>query len=117
MIENNRQLLQRVIGVPLVSRGSVAGAMIGVAISAPIVQSPGRVGFVFVNLSVNTIYLTPVGDPSATRGIRVGPGGGTVRCWVLEDGEAVGWEWRAIADAAGSSYFLLETLIQLVPEV
>ena len=103
-------LLKKQLGVTTYERISAAGVTVGVAASRVVRQNPNRVAFVFVNLSVNSIYISPIITPSATRGIRVGPSGGLLRVVWDEDFSLTGYEWNAIASAAGSEYFLIELL-------
>jgi len=106
-----RDLLQARLGVrttPFVNR---AASSIGTTAGQTFRQDPSRVAFLFVNLSLNRIYLTPAGVPSSTNGIRVEPNGGSLAVLWEEDGEMVAWEWRGIADGAASSFFALEAII------
>ena len=100
----------------MVSVASVDGVTLGVAAAQALRQNPTRLAFLFVNLSPNVMYLTPLGTPSAAKGVYVGPNGGSFSVLAEEDGEVVAWEWRGLAVAAASPYFLLETLLLPGPE-
>ncbi len=103
-------LLKKSLGVTTYERISAAGVTIGTTAARVVRNSPNRVAFVFINLSVNSIYIAPIITPSATRGIRVGPSGGLLRVVWDEDFSLTGYEWNAVASAAASEYFLIELL-------
>lgn len=71
-------------------------------------NNPNRVAWVIVNLSLNDVFILPAEDPSATKGIRLGPSGGSASANWLEDMELVAWEWKAVASGAGSAILVLE---------
>lgn len=112
MIRNVRDYLDARRGVHMVAQASADGVTLGVAAAQALRQNPTRVAFLFVNLSPNVMYLTPIGTPSAAKGCYVGPNGGSLGLLAEEDGEVVAWEWRGIAGAAASQYFVLETLLR-----
>jgi hypothetical protein len=111
MIRTCREYLQGHIGAPVEARASAAGSTLDTASAQILRQDPRRIGFTFVNLSANEMYVTPVGAASATNGIRVGPSGGSVNVQADDDGEMSAWEWVGIATAAASNYFILEQLL------
>jgi hypothetical protein len=111
MISNVRDYLEARLGVRTDTRVSADGVTLGVAAAIVFRQDPRRLGFSFVNLSPNIMYLTPVGTPSATKGFYLGPNGGTLGMNILEDGEIVAWEWLGIAGAPASPYYTVEALL------
>lgn len=92
---------------PVVNRGSPAIAAVA---SRLMIQDPDRLGFLVVNLSVNDVYMMIDGNVSATRGIKIGPNGGSIATIWFEDFEIVAWEWFAIAPAGASSVLVIEYL-------
>ncbi len=81
---------------------------VGLAAARVLRQNPDRLGFNFVNLSVNDMYLGPFPDVSATKGIKVGPNGGSLATIWIEDFESVGQDWFVIATAAASNLLMIE---------
>lgn len=103
-------LLARTFGVKVIARPSAAGLTVGVASAQVLRQNPNRVGFTFINLSPNTIYLAPGAPASSTYGISVGANGGAVSVVWYEDFVLCGYDWQALATAAGSAYLVVELL-------
>lgn len=101
-------LIAEKLGTRGFPRASAVGLTIGTTVAAVIPNNPNRIGLVFVNVSVNTIYLVPVGTPSASFGIQLGPSGGTMVLLWEEDFHLTGWEWLAVASAVSSGYFYVE---------
>lgn len=69
-----------------------------------------RLGFTFVNLSVNDMYIGPFADVASSKGIKAGPNGGSIALVWFEDFEIVGREWFAIATGAASNLLLIELI-------
>ena len=106
-----KELLESKLGVRTYTRINRATSTVGVAVQRVLQNSPNRVSAVLVNLSVNTIYVSPDGIPSATHGIRLGPSGGSLVLKWDEDFSLCGYEWNALATAAASDIFIIEQLI------
>lgn len=111
---STRGLLQRRIGAALSSSVNRVVSSVGAAVVTVLKQDPSRVQFLFVNLGANTIFLAPLGTPSANNGILVAPNGGSVVLNWEEDGEVVGWEWQAVAPVGNSAIMCLETILERV---
>ncbi len=105
-----QDLLEQQYGTAFTTRTSDPGAVIGAAAAQLMREDPSRIGFRYVNLSPNAIYLHFVNTVSATQGIQVGPGGGSLGVSFREDGILPGLEWFHVALAAGSAYVLIEYL-------
>jgi hypothetical protein len=106
-----KELLEAKLGVRTYTRINRATSAVGVAVGRVLLNSPNRVSAVLVNLSANTIYVSPDGSPSATHGIRLGPSGGSLILKWDEDFSLCGYEWNALASGAASDIFILEQLI------
>lgn len=106
-----KELLEKQFGVRTVNRINRDATTVGIAVGRVLRNSPNRIAAVMVNLSVNTIYVSPDNAPSATRGIRLGPSGGSLILKWDEDFSMCGYEWNALASAAASEIYILETLI------
>lgn len=100
------------LGVRTSPRVNRVAASVGATAAQVLRQDPNRASFLVVNLSLNDMYLGPFRDPSSTKGIRLGPSGGSLAVWWAEDGEVVAWEWWIIATAAASAYLIIENLIE-----
>ena len=66
-------------------------------------QDPQRVAFVVVNLSANTVLISPGADVSATSGIALNPNGGSVTMLWRDDLHLPALEWFVIAPAGVSA--------------
>lgn len=73
-------------------------------------NNPDRVGLTIINLSVNNMYISPVSGVSSTKGIEVPSNGGSVSMNFRDDGELPGFNFYAVASAAGSGIYVLETI-------
>lgn len=70
--------------------------------------NPDRLQLTFINLGANIIYLFVDPSVSASRGIYLAPGGGSVILTAEEDGELVGYPWWALAATAVTNIFSAE---------
>jgi len=103
-------LITRLLGVPTRTTRSPTVFQIGVAVGQVLKQNPNRVGAVIVNASANTVYVAPFNSVASTRGVRLGPSGGTLALVWFEDFHSVGWEWFAVADGAASDVYVQEVI-------
>jgi len=71
--------------------------------------NPDRFHWLVINLSPNEVYLGFDEDVSSTRCVLLGANGGFASMSVDEDGEVVTWEVWAVAAAAGSAIYVIET--------
>ncbi len=71
-----------------------------------------RLAATITNLGTNPVFMTPDGAPSTTRGVRIGPNGGSVTLLWDEDFNTVGMEWQGVTDAGTSDLFVLEILVE-----
>lgn len=105
-------VIRKEIGVPTIDVVSPVGATVGVASARLLGQNPNRLAAIIINLSANDIVLAPNRAATLTSGILLAPGGGSMSLLWKRDFDLVGYEWQAIAAAAGSSVFTLEMLTQ-----
>lgn len=83
-------------------------ASIGVTAQRLLRGNPNRIAFLYINLSVDTHYLRFGAAPSATNGIQVGPGGGSVRVFYIDDFDLPAYEWNVLGAAAGGAFYCVE---------
>jgi len=107
-IRTLQELLTKQLGVAVSPVVNPLVSQVGLAVTRVLGNNPNRVAAVVTNLSLNRIYISPDRSPSSSHGIRLDPNGGSIVLLWNEDFSLVGWEWNAIADAAGSSIFVLE---------
>lgn len=75
-----------------------------------------RLGFVFVNLSVNDMFIGWFPDVSSSKGARVGPSGGSAVAIWEEDFLVLGAEWFVVATAAASALYYTEYIATSGPK-
>jgi len=75
-------------------------------------QNPNRVAAVVVNLSSNVMFISPSGDASTSKGIRLGPNGGSVSLTWRDDFTLPAKEWTIVSDTGTNNLFSLEVLTQ-----
>lgn len=66
---------------------------------------PERVLLVFVNLSLNVVFLAPSIQVSTSRGIRLAPNGGFLSMNAREDGILQTLQWFAVTDVGSATVF------------
>jgi hypothetical protein len=108
-------LVREELGVPTFLSTNRVTATVGVAAEQVFRQTPARVWLFIVNLSLNTVYVGPFNNPSATRGIQLNPSGGFMQLDYREDMDLVGYEWFGVATGAASAVLCLELLTQNEP--
>lgn len=74
------------------------------------ISDADRLGFLVVNLSVNDVYILTDAGVTTTRGIKIGPNGGSISTVWFEDFELVAWEWFGVAPIGASSILVVEYL-------
>lgn len=75
-------------------------------------NNPKRLGFVFVNLSANTIYVAPDTDAAADHGILLAANGGSVNMSWREDFNLCALNWYGLATGANSDFFAIEIIVR-----
>lgn len=74
-------------------------------------NNPGRTNLTIVNLSTNTLYLSPLDTASTTNGILLGSGGGALTLNYWDDLIQPTLEWHAVASGSSSAVFVIEAVI------
>ena len=105
------QLLRAQLNLDGFTRENPESTVIGVAAEVVARNNPNRAALLIVNLSVNDMYARPRVAPTASAGIRIGPGGGNMVIRWDDDFELPTAEWQLIATGANSAYYLLEFLL------
>lgn len=106
------KMLQALFGARVRLNKNPLVTQIGVAATQILSSNPNRMGFVFVNLSAVSMYISPFNTVSATEGIWLAPNGGSVSLVWDRDMEACTSEWWALAGGAAAACYLLEYLNQ-----
>jgi hypothetical protein len=74
-------------------------------------NNPRRIGLVVMNLSTNGIYVRPQMEASATAGIALVAGGGSLSMNCIEDFHLPALEWHAVASGGGSAIYSVGIVI------
>jgi len=74
-------------------------------------NNPGRTNLTIVNLSSNTLYVSPLNAASSTNGILLGSAGGSLALNYNDDLIQPALEWHAIASSGSSAVFVLEAFL------
>ena len=72
---------------------------------------PGRTNLTIVNLSSNTLYVSPINQASSTNGILLGAAGGSLALNYNDDLILPALEWHAIASSGSSAVFVIEAFL------
>jgi len=104
------ELLEKRFGIRTRSVPNPLVAAVGVAAIQVLRNNPDRVGFIFLNLSVNIIYLSPLPTVAVNAGIQLAAGGGGVAMVWDTDFELISQQWFAIATGAASAIYVLEII-------
>ena len=70
-------------------------------------NDPDALALTFINVSANTVYVTPDNSVSVTRGIVLNSGGGAVSLNVRDDLTLPGYEWYAISSAGTADVYFI----------
>jgi len=88
-----------------------ASKTIGTASEIIAQNNPGRTNLTIVNLSSNTLYVSPLNAASSTNGILLGSGGGSLALNYNDDLLMPALEWHAIASSGSSAVFVIEAFL------
>ena len=104
-------MIQALLGVNTYQVTDRETATVGLTAVRVARGNPQRAFLLIVNLSANTIYVSPDNRPSAAHGIILTPNGGSVSVIWDRDLELTTAEWFAIAGGAASAIMVLESII------
>jgi hypothetical protein len=85
-------------------------ASVGATATRILAGNPNRLAMTVINLSAGLVSIKPQNDVSATSGIVLAAGGGSVNLVWDEDYDLVGMEWFAIAAVGGSAILTIEVV-------
>lgn len=103
-------LLKQRLGIQTRNVENPLTAAVGISAIPILLNEPDRVGFIIINLSANTIYISPLPTVAAGAGILVEPNGGWRSFTWDADFELCSHAWYAIATAAASAIFITENI-------
>ena len=111
MADTLASLLQAQLGAATFTATNRELSSVGLTAARLLRQSPYRASFLVVNISPNTLFAGPFNDVSSTKGVRLGPNGGSLVVRWMEDFTLVSYEWFVIADGAASQLLTMEQLL------
>ena len=83
---------------------------VGVAAAQLLGANPERVSVLFLNLSANSVYLSPKPNAATTNGIYLAANGGVFSTNADDDGVFPATAFYAIAGGAGSQMYILQMI-------
>ncbi len=108
MANTLRDLITARFGVQTELRLDPVTNTVGVTPVVVLTNNPDRLSVLVVNLSAVGVYLKPAPNVSASSGVKLNANGGTFSLLWEEDFHLTGYEWWAIAEAAGASILVVE---------
>ena len=111
-VQSVYDLIRRELGgVSVIDRENPEGSTVSTTSVLLLRARSSRVGFVFINLSANVMFIRPARAAATTAGIRLGPNGGQAAVWWKEDFLLPAREWNVIADAGVNNQFYVLELV------
>tara|TARA_R110002020_G_scaffold152949_3_gene332037 strand:- start:1041 stop:1424 length:384 start_codon:yes stop_codon:yes gene_type:complete len=104
------QLIEARLGVNVAFK-LTGTTSVGTADVQLVENNPGRTNLTIVNLSSNTVYLSPMSAASSSSGILLTASGGSLAMNYNDDLVLPTLEWHAIASASSSNVFVIEASI------
>jgi len=102
------QLVQSMFGVQVRAQNSSFSA--GLAVLRMLQHNANRLSLTIFNLSVNSVYISPSPDVTASNGAYLASNGGFVTLQWDKDFQLVGSEWYCLSTGAGSALYILENI-------
>lgn len=99
-----KRFVDQLFKMPTQARGYDAATVNGIALAAP--NNPDRLSLLMINLDDTDMVVAPDKGPTATHGILLQSGGGSVSLNAAVDGELVGYEWNVFCTAIKTLYIL-----------
>lgn len=106
------KMIRNLFGVYTIHGINPLTETVDIAVTRILQMNPARLGFIFVNLSLNDIYISPDNTVSATRGIYIAPSGGSFSVIWDKDFELCSMNWYATAAIDASAVYVLEIIAQ-----
>jgi len=103
-------LLQGLYGIKTTFRTNPNSSSVGTTAVKLLNNNPNRVSFLVVNMSVNSVWISPEQDVSSTKGIFLASNGGFAVFTWDRDFELVAQEWWIIGSAAATAIYSLENI-------
>ena len=104
------QLIEARLGVNVAFK-LTGTTSVGTADVQLVENNPGRTNLTIVNLSSNTVYLSPMSAASSSSGILLTASGGSLAMNYNDDLVLPTLEWHAIASGSSSNVFVFEASI------
>ena len=104
------QLIEARLGVNVAFK-LTGTTSVGTADVQLVENNPGRTNLTIVNLSSNTVYLSPMSAASSSSGILLTASGGSLAMNYNDDLVLPTLEWHAIASGSSSNVFVIEASI------
>ena len=104
------QLIEARLGVNVAFK-LTGTTSVGTADVQLVENNPGRTNLTIVNLSSNTVYLSPMSAASSSSGILLSASGGALAMIYNDDLVLPTLEWHAIASGSSSNVFVIEASI------
>ena len=104
------QLIEARLGVNVAFK-LTGTTSVGTADVQLVENNPGRTNLTIVNLSTNTVYLSPMSAASSSSGILLTASGGSLAMNYNDDLVLPTLEWHAIASGSSSNVFVIEASI------
>ena len=101
------QLIEARLGVNVAFK-LTGTTSVGTADVQLVENNPGRTNLTIVNLSSNTVYLSPMSAASSSSGILLTASGGSLAMNYNDDLVLPTLEWHAIASGSSSNVFVIE---------
>ena len=112
VIRSVYELLAQQWGANLDFEENPVTASVGVTDVVILKNNPRRLALIIINLSANTVYVRPGSNAaSATAGIVLISGGGSLTMDPISDFNLASLEWHAIASGAASSIYVLGLIV------
>jgi len=111
MADTLASLLQAQLGAATFTATNRELSSVGATAARLLRQSPYRASFLVINLSPDTLFCGPFVDVSTTKGVRLGPNGGSLVVRWHEDFSLVSYEWFVISDGVASRLLTMEQLL------
>jgi hypothetical protein len=104
------QLLEGLYGIKTTNRINPYIDTVSTSATKFLANNPNRVSFIIVNMSANSLYISPLADVSTTKGIFIASNGGYAIFTWDRDFELVSQEWWCIGSAVGTTIYTLENI-------